>query len=77
MKVLYCAIGFSKKTKEQRMKTFLSEQHATNRNKDIEIIIIIIWPAQRAGKMNQILRLATRAGKMELSCSLRTIRRVP
>ena len=28
MKVLYCAIGFY----EQRMKTFSSEQHATNRN---------------------------------------------
>ena len=34
MKVLYCAIGFCKETNEQRMKTFLSEQHATNRNKD-------------------------------------------
>ena len=34
MKVLNCAIGFSKETNEQRMKTFLSEQHATNRNKD-------------------------------------------
>ena len=34
MKVLYCAIGFCKETSEQRMKTFLSEQHATNRNKD-------------------------------------------
>ena len=28
IKVLYCAIGFY----EQRMKTFSSEQHATNRN---------------------------------------------
>ena len=28
------AIGFCKETNEQRMKTFLSEQHATNRNKD-------------------------------------------
>ena len=26
--------GFCKETNEQRMKTFLSEQHATNRNKD-------------------------------------------
>ena len=34
MKVVYCAIGFCKETNEQRMKTFLSEQHATNRNKD-------------------------------------------
>ena len=34
MKVFYCAIGFCKETNEQRMKTFLSEQHATNRNKD-------------------------------------------
>ena len=34
MKVLYCAIGFCKETNEQRMKTFLSEQHATKRNKD-------------------------------------------
>ena len=32
-----CAIGFYKETNivnEKRMKTFLSEQHATNRNKD-------------------------------------------
>ena len=28
------SIGFCKETNEQRMKTFLSEQHATNRNKD-------------------------------------------
>ena len=34
MKVFYCAIGFCKETNEQRMKTFLSEQHTTNRNKD-------------------------------------------
>ena len=34
MEVLYSAIGFCKETNEQRMKTFLSEQHATNRNKD-------------------------------------------
>ena len=34
MKVLYCANGFCKEMNEQRMKTFLSEQHATNRNKD-------------------------------------------
>ena len=34
MKVVYCAIGFCKETNEQRMKTFLSEQHATNRNKE-------------------------------------------
>ena len=27
-------VGFCKETNEQRMKTFLSEQHATNRNKD-------------------------------------------
>ena len=34
MKVLYCAIGFYRETNEQRMKMFLSEQHATNRNKN-------------------------------------------
>ena len=34
MKVLYCAIGFCQETNEQRMETVLSEQHATNRNKD-------------------------------------------
>ena len=34
MKVLYCAISFCKETNEQRMKTFLSQQHARNRNKD-------------------------------------------
>ena len=34
MKVLYCAIGFCKETDEQKMKTFLSQQHGTTRNKD-------------------------------------------
>ena len=34
MKVLYCAIGFCKETNEQKMKTFLPQQHATNRNND-------------------------------------------
>ena len=34
MKVLYCAIGFYRETNKQRMKMFLSEQHATNRNKN-------------------------------------------
>ena len=34
MKVPYCAIGFCIETNEQRMKTLLSEQRATSRNKD-------------------------------------------
>ena len=29
MKILYCVIGFCKERTEQRMKTFLSERHAT------------------------------------------------
>ena len=29
MKVLHCAISFCKETNEQRMETFLSQQHAT------------------------------------------------
>ena len=37
---------------------------------------VIIWPAPRAGKMNQILICAI-LGKIAPSCSLGTTRRVP
>ena len=52
-------------------KTDLWKQQCSSKVNLVDIAsLFIIWPARRAGKINQILR-------PELSCPLRTTRRVP